>query len=351
MTPAGAFSAASPRTETRRCSRRTRATTRSRRCSCAFCAAPAPAGSPVSSRRARSSARSSRSTAPRSLGTRRSAASSGSRIRRTHSRRYLRNRVRHDLLPALRRANPLIVDELLDVARRAAEVRAQVDVRVTELLGARARGAAAARALDVPASALAGRRTQELALLWPAIAAHVGLALDRRGTARLADFSVNARVGSRVQVSGGWEVARGRSVFQLRTWALVSPPAVLERGGIVRWGRWLFRSASPGEQGARDGARDGGERDAVWSILIPSRGHMSVRGWLAGDTMQVAADGTPRRVKRLLSAAGVTGRDRVGWPVVLLDDAIVWIPGVRRANITAPRGEAGLALRCEQLNR
>jgi tRNA(Ile)-lysidine synthase len=39
----------------------------------------------------------------------------------------------------------------------------------------------------------------------------------------------------------------------------------------------------------------------------------------------------PRRVKGLFRDAGVDAPRRRGWPVVLADDEIVWIPGVRRS--------------------
>jgi tRNA(Ile)-lysidine synthase len=38
----------------------------------------------------------------------------------------------------------------------------------------------------------------------------------------------------------------------------------------------------------------------------------------------------PRRVKGLFRDAGIDAVRRRGWPVVLADDEIVWIPGVRR---------------------
>src|SRR5262249_6979929 len=44
------------------------------------------------------------------------------------SRRFLRNRIRHDVLPALRRVNPLIGEELLDFGRRAAEWRRETEI-------------------------------------------------------------------------------------------------------------------------------------------------------------------------------------------------------------------------------
>jgi len=69
---------------------------------------------------------------------------------------------------------------------------------------------------------------------------------------------------------------------------------------------------------------------------------------MPGDTMIPAPGRTPRKVKRLLSSAGVTGHDRVIWPVVLAGDEIVWIPGVRRSDAVTDRsGKPVLMYRCE----
>ena len=68
--------------------------------------------------------------------------------------------------------------------------------------------------------------------------------------------------------------------------------------------------------------------------------------------MRVRDGEAPRKVKRFLSDAGVTGHERAGWPVVLAGDQIVWIPGIRRGKAaTARSGRPGLAFVCEYINR
>jgi tRNA(Ile) lysidine synthetase-like protein len=64
-----------------------------------------------------------------------------------------------------------------------------------------------------------------------------------------------------------------------------------------------------------------------------------------------SAQGAIRKVKQLLSRAGVTGHKRAGWPVVLAGDEIVWIPGVRRSKITERLGTAGVPFICELIDR
>lgn len=255
------------------------------------------------------------------------------------SSRYLRNRVRHDLLPALRRVRPSIDDDLLESARSAARWRLDVEAFVAEHVELR-RGDDA-RELDVPMSSLAGFSPDALSVLWPAIVARAGVTLDRRGTDRLVAFTGLSRVGARIQLSGGWQVVRARDALQLRASGhRQSAEERLALSSAVAWGRWSFRPATS-DIGADS-----------WSAWLPTDRPLRVRSWRAGDVMAHRAGRPARKVKRFLSDAGVTGHERAGWPVVLAGDQIVWIPGIRRSDAaTARSGRPGLAFICEYVNR
>jgi tRNA(Ile)-lysidine synthase len=129
------------------------------------------------------------------------------------SMRFLRNRVRRDLLPALTLVNPGLDDALLGVARGAAAWRGRLDAFVTTIARVSQQGT-----LLVETADLASHSPAELAVLWPAMAARVGLAMDWRGTERAAAFTNASRTGARIQLSGGWEIARTRHAFELRRW-------------------------------------------------------------------------------------------------------------------------------------
>ncbi len=137
------------------------------------------------------------------------------------SRRHLRNRVRLDHLPAFERVHPGFSEELLALARRSAEWRLQV-----EALASACRPRADGASVFVDAEALARFPEEALPLVWPALAARAGIALDRRGTQRLAAFTRRGKIGGRVPLSGGHEVRRHRAAFEVRP-ALVLPPEVL----------------------------------------------------------------------------------------------------------------------------
>jgi tRNA(Ile)-lysidine synthase len=128
------------------------------------------------------------------------------------SRAFLRNRVRLDLLPALLRARPALAAELLEVGECAAKWRREVESHVAAAHPARAE----ADGLSIAASELAHYDEAALAIVWPVLAARMGLALDRRGMTRLAEFTLRGRVGGEIQLSGGVAVQRSTFSFVLR---------------------------------------------------------------------------------------------------------------------------------------
>jgi tRNA(Ile)-lysidine synthase len=247
---------------------------------------------------------------------------------------FLRNRVRRDLLPALTRADPALDRVLLQASRRAAALRGRLDRWVDGV----ARVAPDGRAVRVPAVELAGHDEEQLALLWPALAARVGLAMDWRGTVRAAAFTTQGRVGAFIPLTGGWRLSRDRDVFELYQ-VPEAPPLETALVPGLKWLDWTFRAASEAQ-----------ETSDAWVALLPAGRQLRVRCWQAGDRMR--AGGLMRRVKRHLSDAGITGERRARWPVVLAGDEIVWIPGVRRSDAASVRpGRPGVLYRCDHDSR
>jgi tRNA(Ile)-lysidine synthase len=90
---------------------------------------------------------------------------------------------------------------------------------------------------------------------------------------------------------------------------------------------------------------------SLWSAKLPARKTLTVRMWHPGDRM-VPAGGGVRRVKGLLRDAGVDAASRGSWPVVLADDEIVWVPGVRRSSAASERpGRPVVTYHCERIDR
>jgi tRNA(Ile)-lysidine synthase len=240
------------------------------------------------------------------------------------SLRHLRNRLRLELLPALRAVRPALDAELLDLAERAARWRREVEVVVDRLGVERA----AAGAVYVARDALAGYSPAELAVLWPAVAARAGVRLDRRGTCRLAAFTSSAGRVARLPLAGGAEVLALPARWLVRSSAAAAWPA-MPLGAVARHGGWRLGRVA-GTAGA------GAGRD-LWRAALPDGVPLVVRSWEPGDRIQRAGAKAARRVKRCFADAGVPGPLRVGWPVVLAAGEIVWIPGVCRSDAATAR--------------
>ena len=129
-------------------------------------------------------------------------------------RQFARNRIRHELIPAMRSVHPRIESDLADIGRRAARWRADVD----QVIDARIEFDVDpdGETLEVSRASLAGHSDESLGIIWPALLARLGLAADWRGTHRLVAFTTRGSTGQRIQLSGGWTVHRRRGAFEVR---------------------------------------------------------------------------------------------------------------------------------------
>lgn len=130
------------------------------------------------------------------------------------SRAYLRNRVRHDLLPAMTKIRPAFPSSLLTIARLAARWREEMEQTVSQIdVSVTPDGS-----IRVARADLAGYDAESLRTLWPAIAARARVVMDRRGTQRLAEFTMKGHTGGSIQLSGGIEVRMFRDCLMLGKW-------------------------------------------------------------------------------------------------------------------------------------
>jgi tRNA(Ile)-lysidine synthase len=250
---------------------------------------------------------------------------------------YFRNRIRLQLLPSIRRVRPEFEGEMLDIARNAARLRREVDDVATAFISEPMEG----QPLRLDADAMQELSDDALRLVLPALAARSGTTLDRRGLVRLASV-VRSAAGSRGQLSGGFEAVRGRHDVTISR-PTPRDPAVLRlrEKGVTRFGSFRFR-VEPSASILEDGS------DA-WRIHIPKSAEPVIRQWYPGDRLTIDLKGSRRKVKRFFADAGVVGPMRVGWPVVVCGDDVVWIPGIKSSQ-AAVRHEAKMVhYKCERI--
>lgn len=256
------------------------------------------------------------------------------------SRRFLRNRVRLDLLPALRNAAPALETDLLRLAREAARVREAVD----RLVGAFVLPSVEGTSITLNASRLVELTEQELLLVLPSIVTAAGVTLDRRGLIRLASV-VRSQRGSRGQLSGGVEAVQARAGTVIVPRRPPSPGTVrLRRSGETRFGAFRFVAEPAASIQAQERLVQ-----PPWRIDIPRSAEPIVRSWHAGDRLTIDLKGGKRRVKRFFADAGLPAPLRPGWPVVLLGEELVWIPGIKASQDAVPAGRGLVRYTCERI--
>jgi tRNA(Ile)-lysidine synthase len=245
---------------------------------------------------------------------------------------FLRNRIRHDLLPFL--AARWDADVVAALGRGAAVARALVDdlERVAETaLDRLADGDAAALVIDVPAlRALPGdlaaevlrRAALRMSPRGPALRAAAERALRRvlaepapRRPVRLGRVRIE-RSGRRLRVGGPHAPAPVAD----RAWDVPGRLALPEIGRALE-AREL--AAAPGYRPPRDPAVVAFDADH-----LPAR--LAVRARRAGDRFTPFGGPGVRRLKSFLIDAGVPRWERARVPLLEAGGEIVWVVGLRR---------------------
>ena len=254
------------------------------------------------------------------------------------SRRFFRNRVRHDLLPALQKADPRLPEALLALAERAAGLRNEL-----EQLAAPWVHREGGKVL-VQEDILALPDEETRAAVWPALLGPQGVILDRRGITRLARLATDSPRGTRVPLSAGWEATRTGAGVTIRRASTPAPAGeqTIPQRGRVQFGAWTFDVlADP----------TGAAPDDAWSAWLPAEGAVRVRSWEDGDRIAAGPHGSPRRVKRFFSDCRIDANERKGWPVVIAGGEIIWIPGIRRVPaVSARSGRPARLVVCERIH-
>jgi len=224
--------------------------------------------------------------------------------------RFARNRVRLRVLPELAKLNPRVREAIARLADAAAE---------REDRGADAVATALVRATEDDAIALDAfpdgvLRDAAIAAAWREA---TGRALSARHRAALAGLA-SSRDGTRsIDLPGGRAV---REYARLRIVPATAPPpgtdgpTVLPPDGERLWNGWRFRLGAEPAEGA-----------LVAHVPDELVRALAVRARLPGDR-----EPGGRKLQDLFTDAKVPLRLRGGWPVVTVEDAVWWVPGIGR---------------------
>jgi len=253
-----------------------------------------------------------------------------------HDTTFLRNRVRHELLPLLaERAGAPLTEALRRAARASRETVEALDTLVRPRLAGHLTRTpvgwrlALAACANLPAGA--AKAVIRLALVEVAAPDRLGSGLRAGHLDALAGL-LAARTGARVRLPHGVVVERGRDALWVLRPAMLMPPASLAIPGHARAGDLVSVTA------AVETPRAGRPDDPVWEAWFDadalgfgvSPGALLVRSRRPGERMVPFGGEEPVRLTKLLGAAGVPRQARARWPVVAREGEILWLLGVRR---------------------
>lgn len=251
--------------------------------------------------------------------------------------RFLRARVRRDVVPALRALNPRAVHSMARSAALLADDVAWLDdearrafTRVGAESGPGSIELAAAPMRDLPPAIR--RRVIRLAL------SGIGVSVDRVSAERIesASRACGERTSGCVTLGQGAaaEFAPGR-VRLTRERSRLAPPAAMIPDGECRPPGWgLLVRVRRTEAFAREGTRD------LWQAAFDTErlpGMLGLRSWRAGDRLYPEGMTGRKRVHDLFVDAKVPRWCRATVPLVTAGDEVVWVVGFRRDRRYAAR--------------
>ncbi len=242
--------------------------------------------------------------------------------------RFLRNRIRAELIPLLRSFNPDIV---------AACARASDHLR----------GAGMAEALwaeNLLETDGGGLPTGQVSALDPALRGALLRAWvekqaaaavpGSRQIAAIEDLACSDGPGVCVELAGGWSVLRSGGELQVRR--ICGQPTVLEPtalpiGATIEVAGWQLRC----EPARSPLALPKDLWTAVCDLAGGTGAGLGVRAPRSGERVTPMGMTGSKSIFRLLGEHGIPRLSRAAYPVVTLSDRPLWIPGVVRSTETA----------------
>jgi tRNA(Ile)-lysidine synthase len=241
-------------------------------------------------------------------------------------RRYLRNRIRLDLLPQLARDyEPRIVEHLARLAFLLREEDALLGGFIRELTDEFISGEAKRATLDV----------RTLSLVPPALARRVAREFLRRLKGDLRAFSfddveslLDLKDGKEKTVKKGLCLRReqGRLFLKSGRRAVRAFDRAWDGRGELNVAGWQFRGktmARPGSVALR-----GDDRKRAVLDLAKLRFPLVVRGRRPGDLYRPLGAPGRKKLNELLRSRGIHGEEKDRLPVFLSRGEIVWAPGL-----------------------
>jgi tRNA(Ile)-lysidine synthase len=246
---------------------------------------------------------------------------------------FLRNRVRHELLPFLeKKFNPRIRETVL----RTGEVLGAEDEWMDEMARGILKDGQSVEPGKLSGYPLAARR--RVIRLWLVQQGVPAAGLDFESIARVEALLGRCQGSQTVELAGGWQVQRqydrvlvkktpplrgeGKPVESVR---VKIPGVTLMRALGVR----IIVTLAPGLVKTRGAGPGAFPAQATLSAKVLEQGGLWVRPGKAGDRMAPFGMKGTRKIQDILVDAKVPRAARAKIPVLVCEERVVWLPGYR----------------------
>ncbi|HWZ12458.1 MAG TPA: tRNA lysidine(34) synthetase TilS [Acidobacteriaceae bacterium] len=261
---------------------------------------------------------------------------------------FTRNRVRHELLPLLRRDyNPGIDRQLAQMAVIARDEEARWQTELARLLPSLLLPGSAARGGGRSTSTLAQEKSVSIEIprlrtLDPALrrrviraaAEHIGACLDFAETESILNLCLReqARSGARLTLAAG--LIAERTPRELRLSKAPSTQASPLSADEPTATSTTYTLPIPGEVVAAAFELRFTAAADVAGAASPGSDLAEVRPWQPADRVTLAHSSGPKKVKEVLARMRISGDERATWPVVAWRGQILWMRGANLAPIS-----------------
>lgn len=250
---------------------------------------------------------------------------------------YTRNRLRHQVIPLLEQEfNSDVRGALLRLAATAGEDAAylneQARAKLPEVLIS---GGSASARFDC-----AALRAVPVSMARRAVRA---VLVELLGSPRDISFSMVERIlGAAERSTPAFDVGLGISVMSGGSTLTLSLPVALPEPYDL--------DLPPGvtdvpQAGGCFHVGEADNRPAMYTLRMqPVSGRLHVRSWRSGDRMRPKGLGGSKKLQDIFTDAKVPARERRIYPVVCVDEEIIWLPGLAIAGCISP-GPLTISLR------
>jgi tRNA(Ile)-lysidine synthase len=227
---------------------------------------------------------------------------------------FTRNRIRHELLPALENWNPSIRNHLANMASLArdeeswwqSELSRLAPLEILSGRPVRGGGRASSESLAFDILRLAAQPVALQRRLLRQAAQTLGISLSFDATESLRQLALTGRSGQKLSLPG---IAAERTARELAL---------------------RLNTPAPGQSSLpQESLPVPGETSAFGHHFTATGSGPAaiIRVWRPGDRVTLRHSSGPRKVKEVLDRLKITGDARTGWPVIEWQGKIVWMQG------------------------